>query len=562
MQKQANFFEQNVQWIALGLGGLFLLYMVYAYVLTQPVTVSVNNKELGPGEVDRETLTGPIEGLKRDIRNPSIPDIPQEDYVTKFAAAIQGSQGQLDQLAGTQIRWRPTDDMGFDKNGVRKDQEGGVGPVTKLPVPPAPKTGSDLSGRSTVTFQDPNWEPRFNRQNDQPEMIEADKDWWSGQFTISGEALAKAFIEAFDEKKIDELGLDSTRFMQTAVIDVELVRQQILPGPTYGKEEVVKPLQIALERPPFPRKDAKDGEIREYIKWSTENPNELIFPPFYDVLSGDPWMPPGEQTDQFIAQSRTLSKEARQAASEQKRQEARNRAQLQQQRRPQPRGRGGNQAMDEMMEMEEFGGQIPQRQPFRPLMPIPGRRAPAGQRPMVAAPAMAGGMGPGLFPVIEMPDLEIIAHDDTVAAGKTYRYKLRYRILNPVHTSRAAAPELAKEFAITSPFSAWTKPVTIRSKVEFFLTSISGERLKFDVFQWKEGAMKKSQLTASAGDAIGDTGWTVVDARGSGRKAYGLVVDEIGVIDRRSPSTDTISNRYLDLLDEVEYANPRVGLNR
>lgn len=60
MEKQKNFFEQNVQWIALGLGGVFLLLMVFFYVLQRPVAVTINGAELGPGEVEPETIKGPV----------------------------------------------------------------------------------------------------------------------------------------------------------------------------------------------------------------------------------------------------------------------------------------------------------------------------------------------------------------------------------------------------------------------------------------------------------------------------------------------------------------------
>ena len=51
MQKTLDFLEQHVQWLALGLAGLVLLWVTYAYVLT-PVTIKVGSRELTPGEVD------------------------------------------------------------------------------------------------------------------------------------------------------------------------------------------------------------------------------------------------------------------------------------------------------------------------------------------------------------------------------------------------------------------------------------------------------------------------------------------------------------------------------
>src|SRR4051812_18918548 len=109
MQKQVNFFEQNVQWFALGLGGLFLLWMVFSYVLQQPVKETIPGRgDLGPGEVDPATLAGPIQDLKREINNPTLPSIPQKDYVQSFVAAIKGAD-QYPTLARNQIKAIPLD---------------------------------------------------------------------------------------------------------------------------------------------------------------------------------------------------------------------------------------------------------------------------------------------------------------------------------------------------------------------------------------------------------------------------------------------------------------------
>src|SRR5687767_2833849 len=102
MQKQVNFFEQNVQWFALGLGGLFLLFMVFTYVVQRPVEVTVGSKEYGPGEIDPATVNGPVKTLRQEIAKSDIPPIPQKDYVQDFLAKIQGSS-QFPTLADTQI---------------------------------------------------------------------------------------------------------------------------------------------------------------------------------------------------------------------------------------------------------------------------------------------------------------------------------------------------------------------------------------------------------------------------------------------------------------------------
>src|SRR5947207_1672213 len=63
MQKTLDFLERNVQWLTLGLAGLVLLWVAYAFVLS-PVTVKVGNKELTPGEVDAAVKRDAADRLK------------------------------------------------------------------------------------------------------------------------------------------------------------------------------------------------------------------------------------------------------------------------------------------------------------------------------------------------------------------------------------------------------------------------------------------------------------------------------------------------------------------
>jgi hypothetical protein len=189
---------------------------------------------------------------------------------------------------------------------------------------------------------------------------------------------------------------------------------------------------------------------------------------------------------------------------------------------------------------------------------MPGAGAGAG----MAQGGAAGGGGDARIDVTALgEDIVVIAHDDSVQPGKTYRYRLRYRILNPVYKAfQAAPPDLTKRFAIAAEYSAWTKPVTIRPQVEFFLAKVGNGKASFDVFQWREGKWQKRTIEVNPGDAIGATGFAVVDVRGSGNKAYGLVMDRTGGgVDRYAPEGENPSPRYRALLDLVN-GNTEVGL--
>ena len=67
MQKPANFFEQNVQWFALGIGGLFLAWMLYAYVLAAPNAIDVGGLSV-PIDAGRFNLPAPGAPVTLGIR--------------------------------------------------------------------------------------------------------------------------------------------------------------------------------------------------------------------------------------------------------------------------------------------------------------------------------------------------------------------------------------------------------------------------------------------------------------------------------------------------------------
>src|SRR5438045_1573743 len=54
MRKVLDFMEKNVQWLAMGLGGVYLLWMVWSYVINPQVKVTGVDPQsaLAPGAVD------------------------------------------------------------------------------------------------------------------------------------------------------------------------------------------------------------------------------------------------------------------------------------------------------------------------------------------------------------------------------------------------------------------------------------------------------------------------------------------------------------------------------
>ena len=146
------------------------------------------------------------------------------------------------------------------------------------------------------------------------------------------------------------------------------------------------------------------------------------------------------------------------------------------------------------------------------------------------------------------------AHDDTVEAGKTYRYAIFYYIRNPLWQTFNVAKdkELSSIYALKSELSDWSDPVKITPKVNFFLAGVGKDKVKFEVFQWQNGTWKKKTIERAPGDLIADTTWTLVDVRKEGNDNYVLLVNQGGQILRRDFATDRKTPLYQQLNGEAE----------
>jgi hypothetical protein len=163
--------------------------------------------------------------------------------------------------------------------------------------------------------------------------------------------------------------------------------------------------------------------------------------------------------------------------------------------------------------------------------------------------------------------IEMWAHDETVEAGKTYQYRIRYKIRNPVFAQPNAVnnPQFANVFALVSPWSEWASPVTIPQLVNFFVQSakLGGTTVRFDVYRWHEGQTHAEQFTVGPGDQIGtkkgeidySTDWTVVDFRDDPRQGETQIIlfnNKDGSFTVRSYAADRNDALYKQLQDQMK----------
>ncbi len=80
------------------------------------------------------------------------------------------------------------------------------------------------------------------------------------------------------------------------------------------------------------------------------------------------------------------------------------------------------------------------------------------------------------------------ANDDSVVPGKTYQYRMRAAVFNPVYSQAAVKDEKAR-WALDFP-SEWSEPtdeVDVPPIVEFFFVGTFGERVNLELHRWIHG---------------------------------------------------------------------------
>lgn len=236
------------------------------------------------------------------------------------------------------------------------------------------------------------------------------------------------------------------------------------------------------------------------------------------------------------------------------------------------------------------GAQPPAARPPVPQRSVAPDRAPSRYAPPESLPTgpmvdpssglvqnslLQGPFDPTRVPVDlkgNVPDLQVWAYDDTATPGKTYRYRVKIRLKNPIfHTYGLAAKgkeALADQFAIESDWSAWREVQAPRSTEFFFATSrrpIGGKtvtQVVADIFRHEKGEWTKETFVLAPGDAVGapkgaidySTGSTIVDFRLDTREkdVQVLLADESGNIETRSVDGDVNNDWYKALQEKVK----------
>jgi hypothetical protein len=532
MEKTLEILERYVQWIALGIGVLFLGWVGYKYVLTPPAQVVIDLKPAVAGEVAVVTNNGPVKRVKQALGDTRNPGFATPDIVTSW-------RSRMDQPAVAMVLPWQFDTLIPTDTGTIKDQGPGAVNIASLPVLPKADPQPPITGLSVVSLQVAALAAAGGAQQVAQPATE-DLDWVTAWATISSDALKEAFAKPLAGQIMPP---ELAAVYKTCVLGVTLQRQHatgvdtngkpIFPAGNQGIEEV-QPLLVyngTLQK--IPADSADIGDKYNFLKWAQTNAGIIATPDFYVVSAGTPWTAP--QPDAAPATQPGAAPAAPGVAPAPA---------------PAAQPKAAAVAPVRTLAAATFAPSDLGRQPG--AFGVPGG---APQGGFVNAPGQPMALGDIDVSTLTAP-LTIWAHDETVKPGETYRYRFIYTLKSPVFGAAGMAkPELIGTLSIASPASNWSDPVTTPEKTKFWLANVNQDKAKFDLFQWSNGAWKLTKPTLTAGDLVPGTNWTVVDVRAADvnrqRDKYVLLTDEVADMSRRDQSSDASDPKHQDLTNEV-----------
>jgi len=615
MIKIGSFFEEHVEKIILVIVGIVCVFLLIFRVLLSPNMVEYDQKKFSPGAVD-DYVYKQAELLRQKLDEPAKEPNEPERKVGDFVALLDSAISDIDTNLWLQRPYSVP--MGTAVGGTYRLPRS-IGQVDDVAV-------EHIRAVAYVPIEAITEEYTYDKATNEPNDL--DLITVEGRFDIKGlyEMLHEVFVEDVEEHLADPC------LAKPIFAAVQLQRQDLLPDGTWSQWQDVPRSKIEQHRKLFeiiedPRDLPPGGLKVQMLQFDDQMVQiDLLQPQAYQIASArEEWLPPLLHR-KFLDFQRKEALQERLEAKEAEKQEREKELEDRRNRRTEARsgvgGRGGG-IYDTSGGMDGTYGTRDTRSTRsrgRDRLDRGGRLTDDGVRPTDRGRTrgrtdplymrdgdMIDALGVGTdrrmprrpsindvydeydallltrltdFSKIREP-LAFWAHDDTVEARKTYRYRIRLGVFNPVagmHQSSEQGESPTNNIVLWSDFSDVTEPVEIPGKLYFFAKNIrEGDKtITVQVSKLVLGHWYSHDFTVKHGDVIGDVIETEPEeprSVGMGRFTalaapqeeatvpetidYGtgaVVVDAVAVNDWSSGTT-LRTRRYYDMLYSTDGAS-------
>jgi hypothetical protein len=524
MQKLIRFLEAGVQWIALAIAVLYLGWAAFAYLISDPVSVPLEGQQVNPATIDNVIDAHAAQRL-RDKMDPNVqvPSFTVEPFGEDFNRRLALDDEKPAELATSVFAYQP-----FEPTGTLGQNAKLLNPVQTLPTLPPAHPILVAAALNTLAppaapgapAAAPGAVPVAN-----PAVPGKDVRLVVAAFTISWDELFKQWNNSFGPPAPGQQPRLSPADFQ--VLQISAFRSEMIGGKWVDDDTPIKILNGA-DLPAFPPAGNQVLE-NEYLQALNKTPSTLVAPAIPSVTAGALWKDPVQylpgasnepgapgQPDQNGAMLPPQSGRLTTVNAS----DPLGTVDVQYRGGP-PGGFGGP--------FGPPGGYRPQPTPAAP----PAEQAPP---PPTAIPPAEGTVEPktalvdpklvlnptpvepltGRMNVVAMPpkspDLFIYVIDESAQSGRTYRYRISYRALNPLFNKapQRVAPahqNWVNQFDLAAPKSGFSPEITVPTQTYFYCGKQQGinggNKTPFDIFTWSNGKWQLATFTVDFGDPIG-----------------------------------------------------------
>jgi hypothetical protein len=565
-KKGSNFFEEHVEKIVLAIVGLVCLWLFITRVLFSPNYIKYDNDKFAPGAIDNR-ISKQAAVLENKLNRKPEPKQPYEPRVDNFIALFNSAISDIDislSLPQPIISSRGiTDNRVYripligEANEVSVEHIRTVAYVPNGAVDEENVYGPDNSGPNDIDFV----------------TVEA-------KFDVSG--LYKRFNESFAGEYIQQDWRDPC-LANPIFAAVQLQKQELLSNGSWSDWQTIPRSRIDHRKRMFEViedvNDLPPGGIKvRLIQFNdAEVRIDLLQPEAYRIASAkEEWFPPSLHRKYMEYQKEINVIERREAAAGKKVEREGERSE----RRSRTAGTKTRPAGQSGVGMPmEIGGERSLGAP----VPAPARKTPPGKtqtdrKSEKERPQKSKEVSKTIDDVYREFDEVLItestnvakmdkpllfwAHDDTVELGKSYRYRIRLGVFNPIAGTNQFTEQdksLKNKVILWSKFSDTTETVDIPGTLYFFPREIQ-EAIKavtVQVSKYVLGYWYSKDFTVKQGELIGKVGEYKITEEEESKKVTvpqtvdyttGAVVVDMVLVTDWSGGNNLHVNRFFDLL--------------
>ncbi len=487
-KKGGNFFEEHIDKVILVIVGALCLWILLTRVVISPNVVSYDNRKFSSGDIDRY-ISGQIASLEDKLDRKPEPKKPYEPNVGRYTELVDSAIRDID-VSFYLPQPGISSSLINDKRFYDLPSIGGANEVSV----------EYMRAVAYVPTEEISEENFYSENNSEPNDI--DFVTVEAEFDIT--ELYDSFYSSFAGEEVKREWRDPC-LAEPIFAAVQLQRQQLLADGSWSDWEIVPRTKIDFRKEMFEVVETVDKlpaggmKVRLLQFDNVQVMIDVLQPEMYQIASEEAeWFPPSlhkkflEISENIEAQEKRDARAAEKKEREQLRESRRKTTTTQRPTRIPSTGVSGARRIDTGKERPEKVREIPKPESISDVYD-------EFNKILITSKTV--------FKVMSEP-LLFWAHDDTIEPDKSYRYRIRLGVFNPIAGTNKFSEQykpMKDKVILWSVFSDTTDVVDVPSRLYFFPFEMqeAAKIVTVRIYRYVLGYWYSKDFTVRQGETIG-----------------------------------------------------------